>query len=138
MILFGLVVAAGACLTLALLMDEVLLFYASAILVVLGLALLLLPVLRSRVSANGEGLGVAVPTTLCGENESSRRVESHYDVVFVSPGRKRFHRHDCRLLSGASIDEVTLVEAEEEGFTPCTLCVPIGQTQDASDSAAST
>lgn len=136
MILFGLVIVAGACLTLALLINEVLLFYVTFIPVALGLSLLLLPALRSKMPANDEGSGVAESRALYDENESGKHVESHYDVVYVSPGRKRFHRHDCRLLSGVAREEVTPVEADEEGFTPCTLCAPMGQTQDTTASRA--
>lgn len=43
------------------------------------------------------------------------------DLVFVVPGRKRFHRDDCHLLRHDS-QELTLEEAREEGFTGCTAC----------------
>lgn len=44
------------------------------------------------------------------------------EVVLVVPGRKRFHRDDCRLLGSRTTEELTLNEAREEGFTPCTTC----------------
>jgi hypothetical protein len=43
--------------------------------------------------------------------------------VYVVAGRKRFHLDDCRLISGRATEELTLVEAQEEAFTPCTICV---------------
>lgn len=43
------------------------------------------------------------------------------DLVFVVPGRKRFHRQNCHLLRNDS-QELTLEEAGEEGFTGCTAC----------------
>jgi hypothetical protein len=43
--------------------------------------------------------------------------------VYVVAGRKRFHLDDCRLISGRATEELTLVEAREEAFTPCTICV---------------
>jgi hypothetical protein len=43
--------------------------------------------------------------------------------VYVVAGRKRFHLDDCRLISGRETEELTLVEAQEEAFTPCTICV---------------
>jgi hypothetical protein len=44
-------------------------------------------------------------------------------TVYVVAGRKRFHLDDCRLISGRATEELTLVEAQEEAFTPCTICV---------------
>lgn len=53
------------------------------------------------------------------ENPAGGPVET--DLVFVVPGRKRFHRDDCHLLRNDS-QELTLEEAREEGFTGCTAC----------------
>ncbi|WP_062354975.1 hypothetical protein [Herbidospora yilanensis] len=44
-------------------------------------------------------------------------------IVLVIPGRKRFHRSGCRQLVGRETEELTVEEAREEGFTPCTTCV---------------
>lgn len=44
------------------------------------------------------------------------------EVVLVVPGRKRFHRNNCELLSSRNTEELTVDEAREEGFTPCTTC----------------
>ncbi|MFB9837638.1 hypothetical protein [Actinoallomurus acaciae] len=44
--------------------------------------------------------------------------------VFVVPGRKRYHLETCRQLAGRDKEELTYVEAHEEGFTPCTACLP--------------
>ncbi|GAB1817442.1 hypothetical protein [Herbidospora sp. RD11066] len=44
-------------------------------------------------------------------------------LVLVIPGRKRFHRSGCRQLAGRETEELTVEEAREEGFTPCTTCV---------------
>lgn len=49
-------------------------------------------------------------------------------VVRVVPGRKRFHETGCALLAGRDSEEVTRDEAEEEGFTPCTVCRQVGTT----------
>ena len=46
------------------------------------------------------------------------------DLVLIIPGRKRFHREDCSLLGGHASEEITIVEAQEEGFTPCSVCIP--------------
>lgn len=45
--------------------------------------------------------------------------------VFVITGRKRFHVRSCRMLTGKDTQALTLVEAQDEAFTPCTLCVRV-------------
>ncbi|SNR98003.1 hypothetical protein SAMN06265360_1543 [Haloechinothrix alba] len=42
--------------------------------------------------------------------------------VCIVPGRKRFHQPDCQLLAGHEQQTLTLAEALEEGFTPCSVC----------------
>lgn len=45
-------------------------------------------------------------------------------IVLVIPGRKRYHVQGCRQLIGRDQEELTYEEAREEGFTPCTACLP--------------
>ncbi|GLZ03645.1 hypothetical protein Acsp03_11120 [Actinomadura sp. NBRC 104412] len=45
-------------------------------------------------------------------------------VVFVVRGRKRYHLDTCRQLAGRDREELTYAEAKEEGFSPCTACMP--------------
>lgn len=45
-------------------------------------------------------------------------------IVLVIPGRKRYHVAGCRQLVGRDHEELTHEEAREEGFTPCTTCLP--------------
>jgi hypothetical protein len=45
-------------------------------------------------------------------------------IVLVIPGRKRYHVAGCRQLVGREHEELTHEEAREEGFTPCTTCLP--------------
>jgi hypothetical protein len=45
-------------------------------------------------------------------------------MVRVIPGRRRFHAEGCRLLAGHQAEEIVFEEARDEGFTPCTVCVP--------------
>lgn len=45
-------------------------------------------------------------------------------TVWVVPGRKRYHLDTCRQLAGRDKEELTYVEAREEGFTACTACLP--------------
>ncbi|MBK0870389.1 hypothetical protein INP57_26630 [Saccharopolyspora sp. HNM0986] len=47
-------------------------------------------------------------------------------MVGVVPGRKRFHSGECRLVRGKQVQWLTLVEAREEEFTACSVCVEIG------------
>jgi len=46
------------------------------------------------------------------------------DIVLVVPGRRRFHVANCRQLMGREVEELTYEEAREEGFSPCTTCLP--------------
>lgn len=43
--------------------------------------------------------------------------------VYVVSGRKRFHVGGCRLVVEQYTEELTLLEAREESFTPCTVCL---------------
>lgn len=45
-------------------------------------------------------------------------------IVHVVPGRKRYHLDTCRQLAGRQTEELTYIEAQEEGFSPCTACLP--------------
>ncbi|MFA1548066.1 hypothetical protein [Actinomadura chokoriensis] len=45
-------------------------------------------------------------------------------LVFVVRGRKRYHLDTCRQLAGRDTEELTYAEAKEEGFSPCTACMP--------------
>ncbi|WUH96350.1 hypothetical protein OHR68_22510 [Spirillospora sp. NBC_00431] len=45
-------------------------------------------------------------------------------LVFVVRGRKRYHLDTCRQLAGREKEELTYAEAKEEGFSPCTACMP--------------
>ncbi|RKS74499.1 hypothetical protein BZB76_3013 [Actinomadura pelletieri DSM 43383] len=45
-------------------------------------------------------------------------------LVFVVRGRRRYHLDTCRQLAGRETEELTHAEATEEGFSPCTACMP--------------
>lgn len=45
-------------------------------------------------------------------------------LVYVIRGRKRYHLETCRQLAGRDKEDLTYVEAKEEGFSPCTACMP--------------
>lgn len=44
-------------------------------------------------------------------------------LVLVVAGRKRFHLDGCRLLDQRALEELTLAEAQDESFTPCSVCI---------------
>ena len=46
--------------------------------------------------------------------------------VYVLQRRKRFHAAGCKLVKGKQPQELTLVEAREEDFTACSVCVEVG------------
>jgi hypothetical protein len=45
-------------------------------------------------------------------------------TVYVVLGRKRYHIDSCRQLTGRDKQDLTYAEAREEGFSPCTACMP--------------
>lgn len=51
-----------------------------------------------------------------------RTTEPDVEIVRVIAGRKRFHKPGCSSLADRQSEELTREEAEEEGFTPCSLC----------------
>lgn len=64
----------------------------------------------------------------CGNHRKQEKYEANPNCVYVCTGNnaKRYHSiEDCKGLSKCSgeIIEMTIDEAEEEGKTPCKLCV---------------
>jgi hypothetical protein len=45
-------------------------------------------------------------------------------TVLVVEGRPRYHVGGCRYLSGKATQEVDVLDAREEGFSPCGVCKP--------------
>lgn len=72
---------------------------------------------KARVGAGDDA--PAVPVTPAAATEVPAETS-----VFVVPGRKRYHLETCRQLAGRDKEELTFVEAREEGFTACTACLP--------------
>ncbi|WP_433377248.1 hypothetical protein [Streptosporangium sp. CA-115845] len=64
---------------------------------------------------------VAGPATATATRRGALDAEA---IVLVIPGRKRYHVAGCRQLAGRDHEELTHEEAREEGFTPCTTCLP--------------
>lgn len=78
----------------------------------------------------------SVTTVLPSQVGTSRRVTERVPVaatadeepaagrVLVVEGRPRYHVQGCRYLSGKQADEVDVLDAREEGFSPCGVCKP--------------
>ncbi|HVV11270.1 hypothetical protein [Amycolatopsis sp.] len=118
-------VAAGICLAAGWWLGQVVLVYAALGTSAAGLLLVLVQVWRRRkAAAPAEDVEHDEEDTgeVTEEVTEVAAVEDEDDVVFVLPGRKRFHVAGCRLLKDREAEELTLAEAEEESFTPCTVC----------------
>jgi hypothetical protein len=72
---------------------------------------------KARVGAGDDGPTVPVTPATAVEVPAETS-------VYVVPGRKRYHLETCRQLAGRDKEELTFVEAREEGFTACTACLP--------------
>lgn len=61
------------------------------------------------------------------EHDDERLEEQDADfggLVFVVQGRPRYHVQGCGYLSGRNVELVDVVDAREEGFSPCGSCRP--------------
>jgi hypothetical protein len=72
---------------------------------------------KARVGAGDDTLSTPMPSATATDVPAETS-------VFVVPGRKRYHLETCRQLAGRDKEELTFVEAHEEGFTACTACLP--------------
>ncbi|MEU1733874.1 hypothetical protein [Streptosporangium sp. NPDC020145] len=86
------------------------------------------PVMRTPPPTVPHGVRQTVPVAPQqgpGRTAAARRGHLGDDaIVLVIPGRKRYHVAGCRQLAGRDHEELTHEEAREEGFTPCTTCLP--------------
>lgn len=55
---------------------------------------------------------------LAGDDEGFNR------LVLVVAGRPRYHVEGCPYLSGRPVEGIDVLDAREEGFTPCRICTP--------------
>jgi hypothetical protein len=126
--------AAGVCLALGWLVEQVVLVYVALGLSVAGLALVVTQLWARRRRAGKDPVVSLIPSS--NDAEATDDTEDEPDrsdtkdtnenadaAVHIVAGRKRFHLAGCRLLDGHDSEELTLVEAREENFTPCTVCV---------------
>lgn len=138
MLVYLLLIAGVASLATGLLLDEQLLVYAAVGLSLAGLALMAFDAWRSKRSARtddvaeaGDEAGAEHPEDEAEHAQDERpaplkaaRSADESDVVLVVTGRKRYHQRSCSLVSRSEVDEVTVAEAIDEGFTPCSRCAP--------------
>lgn len=48
--------------------------------------------------------------------------EPEGETVYITKSGKRYHKADCRHIAGRDVKEITIAEAEEDGYTPCKDC----------------
>ncbi len=58
------------------------------------------------------------------EQDAEELDEEVGGYVLVVPGRPRYHVEGCRYLAGKDVEEVDILDARDEGFTPCGVCKP--------------
>jgi hypothetical protein len=46
------------------------------------------------------------------------------DEVWVIDGRPRYHLGDCAIIKGQDAEPIPYEQATDDGFMPCSLCVP--------------
>lgn len=49
-------------------------------------------------------------------------------VVHVVPGRLRYHVDGCEVLDGRDVEDLTVDDARDEGFTACSRCAARGRS----------
>ncbi|GAA5117879.1 hypothetical protein GCM10025762_33740 [Haloechinothrix salitolerans] len=83
----------------------------------------------SKIANKDDGQSdTAAVADVGGETDRGRRGPSRAreqpSFVRVVSGRRRYHVADCSLLEGLPDNVISLDEAQEEGFTACTACLP--------------
>jgi hypothetical protein len=46
------------------------------------------------------------------------------DQVWVVDGRPRYHLEGCATIAGQPAEQISLAQAKQDGFIPCSLCAP--------------
>lgn len=120
MIVIALGLLAAALALAAALTDSIGLAVAAAAVTVLGAAfwgLDLATARRQRRPLLNDASETAGPDQAGGPTESS-------GVVYVIPGRTRFHRAGCSSIADRDLDELPRQKAEGAGLLPCGRCAP--------------
>ena len=50
--------------------------------------------------------------------------ETDAGQVWVVDGRPRYHASGCAIIAGQPAEQVSLAQAQQDGFIPCSLCAP--------------
>ncbi len=119
--------------------------YASIAVSLVSLVFLVIGILQRRgeplpsgEAAAGSSDGAPAAPRVSVEKEPARVVPAHAvrveapaaapaaagGTVLVVSGRPRYHVDGCRYLTGKDAEEIDVLEAREEGFTPCGVCKP--------------
>ncbi len=63
--------------------------------------------------------------TACGNTveDETTQIEDIEDVVYITDTGTKYHAEGCRYLS-KSCREIDRQKAEDEGYTPCSVCNP--------------
>jgi hypothetical protein len=135
-IVVGLVVAAAALVVLGWVLQSGLLSAIALVLAVVAALISAAAVLRRRRAERAEetpAVGAPVSQAVGDTPVTAEPAEEPVPdppapdggdaVVRVVPGRLRYHRAGCTLVGGRVSQQLTVDEAHEEGFTPCSRCV---------------
>lgn len=76
------------------------------------------------VAAEPAARTARVPAPLPVEEDDDEELEPGGGTVQVVPGRPRYHLQGCRYLAGKSAEPIDVLDAREDGFTPCGVCKP--------------
>ncbi|MDP9434547.1 MAG: hypothetical protein M3P93_04870 [Actinomycetota bacterium] len=68
--------------------------------------------------------GAPVPTSRAERSDADDEQGADEPVVLVVPGRPRYHVDGCRYLNGKEVEEIPVLDARNEGFSPCGVCRP--------------
>lgn len=79
-------------------------------------------VLLSSLAGVGDTKAQSVPDTTSLAEDVSGDEPSQRIVVYITKTGERYHKADCRHIAGHDVIEVTIGEAEDNGYTPCKDC----------------
>lgn len=79
-------------------------------------------VLLSCLVGIGDNKAQSVPDTTSFAENISEDEPSQSIVVYITKTGERYHKEDCRHIAGHDVIEVTIEEAENNGYTPCKDC----------------
>lgn len=63
-------------------------------------------------------------TILAEDSETADPAVTATDTVWALPGRTRYHRADCRAITGKESVEFSVSDVRDKNYTACALCTP--------------